>query len=343
MYGDNNRTELINGKYRVLGVLGEGGFANVYRVSDEHIGKEYAMKVFKKNSDENFREIEVLRRLEHKGLPTLHDVVTNEGYVYVVMELVKGVTLKEYVEERGNLGVKETVRIAIEMCEIIGYLHRRLQPVIHGDLKPGNIMIGDEEVCLVDFGGALIQQDMPDVIYATPGYAAPELKRGELYTQSDVYSFGKVIEFMLTGREAFEHSENSGKRELKKYGVPAGLRKIVTKCTMEAEELRYQSGKELMDALQNNKNVTAQLPGHVIYVSAMIFRGLGALFYIACLCFYKIEMQANLPEFFIMAGVILLIGIFMNKIAERYYKTAILECECSIVVSGWDGRTKSFL
>ncbi len=342
MYGDYNRTELIAEKYRVLGILGEGGFANVYLVSDEHIGKKYAMKVFQKNYAENYREIEVLQRLEHKGLPTLHDVVETAGYVYVVMELVKGVTLKEYVERQGKLSVKETIRIAIRLCEVIGYLHQRLQPVIHGDLKPQNIMIGDGEVCLIDFGGALMQQDMPDVIYATPGYAAPELKRGEVYTQSDVFSFGKVIEFMLTGREAFEHSPTMG-RELKKYGVPAGLRKIVAKCTMEKEELRYQSCKELMDALQNNRKEIVQLPGHAMYVLAMVFRGIGALLYMSCLYFYKMDIRAHLAEVFIVSGMILLIGIFMNKIAERYYKTAILECECSVIVSQWDGRVKSFL
>lgn len=343
MYGDYNRSELIGEKYLVLGMLGEGAFANVYRVSDQHINKEYAMKVLSKEGKDTTREIQVLQRLEHKGLPALHDVMVKNGKVYVVMELAKGITLKEYVKKRGKLSVKEAMRIAKKLCEIIAYLHGQLQPIVHGDLKPQNIMVGDGEVCLIDFGGAFIQQDVTGGIYGTPGYAAPELRQGEISAQSDIYSFGKVLEFMLTGREAFDHEAVSGKRELKKYGVPAGVRNIITKCTMEEERLRYQSGKELSEALTKNKKEMIYLPGHAIYFLAGIIRGIGGAIYIGCLFFYKVQLQVNLPELFLVGGMILLMGLFLDRVSQRFYKTAILECECSIIVSQWNEGAKSFL
>lgn len=324
----------VGDKYRVLQRIGSGGFATVYKVLDEHIGKEFAMKIVpvsEKNSA--CGEPELLRQLEHPGLPGLHDVFFWENQVCIVMELAKGITLKEYVERQGKLTVKEGLYLGRQLGKILQYLHTRPIPVIHGDLKPQNIIVGEQGIRLIDFGGAFLQYDVRDVFVGTPGYAAPELEKGELFTPSDVYAFGKVMIYMFTGREAYLFNEETLIQGLKKYGIPRKIRKILQKCVEREVHRRFQSGQELLEVLLKSKGRMRHLPGRIMHELSTLLR-MGSVFGMLYVinAGWHARYDGLILLFMINIGVILLSSL-LAKLAIKSYKTAILECECSLFVS----------
>ena len=343
MYGNRDRAEVIGEKYRILRVLGEGGFGRVYLVRDEHIDRMYAMKKQSLANEADYqKEIQMLGALKHPGLPELHDVITDEGFCYIIMENVKGMTLERYVKENGNLGIKETMRIAAGLCEIISYLHRRPVPVIHGDLKPSNIMIDEGNVRLIDFGCALKAYSEAELKYGTPEYAAPEQQEGKICTGSDIYAFGKVMFYMLTGRTEVIKDSRRLNKTLKTYGIPAGVRKILLKCLQSDPKMRYQGGTELKEALGKIKHTGRQLPGLLAGYTATIIRSVGAGMVLYCLFYNKVsqsvgnlqvESSINVKEFFILGLLVFLAAVPWDAIARSRYKTAVLECECSILVT----------
>lgn len=343
MHGDCNRQEIIGGKYRILELLGAGGFGKVYKVKDEHIDKEYAMKVQPLQGRENRDgEVEMLRMLEHSGLPSLHDIISDRKCLYIVMDIAQGISLEHYVKKVGKLSVKETIQISRQLCEIIRYLHSRPIPVIHGDLKPANIMVDDHKVRLIDFGCAVQAYSKGIVLRGTPGYVAPELSRGELTTRNDVYSFGAILFYMLIGRNTDFSRLGELKKELKRYGIPRKLRKILCKCLQLQPELRYPSGVELNDVFVRTKSREGELPGMTSAGIAMLFRLAGILMLLNCLVLYiysgrdGVDFIINASSYkmnFIQSIAVILLAIPFDVIASARYKTAVLECEYSILVT----------
>lgn len=265
MYSDFSGM-LLENKYRIKEKIGKGGFACVYRITDEHIHKDFAMKMIVLDEDkislktENgteaqkmLGEVRLLRQLEHSGLPQLHDVFIYESIICIVMELILGDTLDTYVAEHGKISEKEAWEIGKQIAEILRYLHSQSIPVIYTDLKPGNIMFHQGRVHMVDLGGAFYQFSKEKYFYATRGYAAPELENGESSVGSDIYSFGRVMLFLLTGRHPFLIAEEGIKRTLKRYGVSRSLRKIIEKCLNHDPAKRFRSGYELMDCINRKK------------------------------------------------------------------------------------------
>ena len=334
---------VIGNKYRILEPLGKGGFGNVYKVKDEHIDKFYAMKIQPLQSATDFdKEIGILKELEHFGLPSLHDVLTDSEYSYIVMEIASGVTLEEYVRKRGKLSLREARRIAGEVCEIVSYLHSQPVPIIHGDLKPENIMIDDSRVCLIDFGCALRAYCEEKTVFGTPGFAAPELGEGEITTRSDIYSLGKVMFYMLTGRSGETTEYCCLHKTLRTYGVPRRMRRMIQKCLQPQLELRYPSATELYEALADVRNVGRHLPGITASYIAMILRIIGFAMLLYCLLLYKyggyysveaVWCAGYVKELFVISLLVILSGIPWAWIATAHYKTAILECECNILVT----------
>lgn len=263
MYG-NFTGMLLENKYRVKEKIGKGGFACVYHVCDEHIQKDFALKmIFMENHKNNynnntepqtmFKEVHFLRQLNHKGLPQLHDVFVYENTICIVMELIQGETLDAYIAKHGKFSEQEVWEIGKQLAEILRYLHGQSIPVIYTDLKPGNIVFHQGNVRMVDLGGAFQQFGNEKLFYATRGYAAPELERGESSTRSDIYSFGRILIFMLTARHPFLFAEEGLSRILKRYGVSRSLRKMIEKCIDKEPGKRFRSGNELMDYINRKK------------------------------------------------------------------------------------------
>ncbi len=332
MYSDYDWAKMIPDKYSVLGQLGRGGFGSVYKVKDEHIDKFYAMKIVKYNAlGDADKEINILKSLDFRGLPALHDVFYDEEYMYIVMELARGSNLEAYVKSKGKLSVEETYRIGRQICDILKYLHGRPIPVIHGDIKPENIMVSDEGVSLVDFGCAFLQYSEEYKYMGTPEYAAPELLRGEALTESDVYSFGKVLIFMLTGRQIGIVNGIKVQDCLAAYAVPKRLCKLVVRCLEEDIKRRFRSGLELSKAMQSIWTRGRGFGGRWTAHSAFLLRWSGVSMILYSLFLYQRQLEC---KFWFFVGMVLLTMAFIiGARVDKYYKSTILECECNILVS----------
>ncbi len=342
MHGDFLETKILE-RYIINKEIGTGGFSKVYEVYDTHVDKRYAMKIMlsvpvnafgqeekvkKEEEKRMLREIQMLRKLSHKGLPRLHDVFKREGELYIVMELVEGITLYEYVKRKGRLSIYEALELGKQLCEILKYLHSRSVPVIYGDLKPQNIIIKEGTLRLIDLGGAFIQDEMGHYVYGTLGYAAPELQKGKLYPCSDVYSFGKILLFMLTGVEdsfcKFDRTKG-----LRRFGIYGRFMGIIRKCLHVQPECRYYSAIELSQALSRVKGGKRNFPGKGWCFIGTMMETIAFLQVLLVLC-YGGEFFYEDNCFWIGCGIFLL-SFILKKRGKDLYKTAILEYECRIL------------
>lgn len=213
---------LLNGRYRLLSKIGEGGFSAVYKVEDT--GLSNALRSVKEMRwqgadpqearqviDAFQQEARLLATLNHPNLPRVYDHFEQAGRWYLVMDLIEGQTLATCLEEapKKKLSFQRVLPLARQLCSVLSYLHNRQPPVIFRDLKPSNIMVTEEDhLYLIDFGIARLfkpgkQKDT--MIMGSPGYAAPEqYGRGQTTEQTDIYGLGATLHHLLSGRDPGE-------------------------------------------------------------------------------------------------------------------------------------------
>jgi serine/threonine protein kinase/Tol biopolymer transport system component len=201
---------LLNNRYRIVSILGQGGMGAVYRASDEHLLIPVAVKenlfLTEEYGRQFQREAHILAGLRHPNLPHVSDyfMMENQGQ-YLVMDFVEGEDLRQRMERMGTLPEREAILIGISICDALTYLHTRQPSIVHRDIKPGNIKVTpDGQAVLVDFGLAKIMQGAQVTSTGaramTPGYSPPE-QYGTARTdyRSDIYSLGATLYATLTG------------------------------------------------------------------------------------------------------------------------------------------------
>ncbi len=258
--------DMLQGRYRILSVLGQGGMGSVYRALDTTLNIEVAIKENLFGSSEyaeQFKqEARLLASLRHPNLPRVTDyfVIENQGQ-YLVMDYIEGEDLKARIERSGTISVQETVTIGLALCDALEYLHSQQPPIIHRDIKPGNVRITSEgHVFLVDFGLAKIgghdQRTVTGAQAVTPGFSPPE-QYGTAHTgpHSDIYSLGATLYMALAGEappDAFERALDQAElRPLDAINpeVPAALAQIIeTAMALQASD-RFASAAEMKAAL----------------------------------------------------------------------------------------------
>ncbi|MBC7896200.1 MAG: serine/threonine protein kinase [Cytophagaceae bacterium] len=210
-------TEALADRYRVERELGVGGMSTVYLAQDLKHGREVAIKVLRPDLAESIgrqrfiREIQLAARLTHPHILPLYDSGEAEGFLYFVMPVMQGQTLRERPVEEGQLPVDFAVRIAGEVADALDYAHRH--DVVHRDIKPENILLHEGHAVVADFGiGKAVMASAADapahtqfgVTIGTPAYMSPEQAAGEVLDgRSDLFSLGCVFYEMLTGEVAF--------------------------------------------------------------------------------------------------------------------------------------------
>ncbi|MEU7006462.1 serine/threonine-protein kinase [Streptomyces sp. NPDC046332] len=219
-------TRLIQGRYRLHDVIGRGGMGEVWRATDESLGRRVAVKCLKPlgpQRDPAFmtvlrerfrREARVAASLQHRGVTVVHDFGEYDGVLFLVMELLEGHNLSQLLEENKQhpLPVQDVVDIAEQVADALAYTHR--QGIVHRDLKPANIMrLGDGAVKICDFGIARLGEDIgftskltgTGIAMGTPHYMSPEqISGGEIDHRSDLYSLGCVLYEIATGAPPFD-------------------------------------------------------------------------------------------------------------------------------------------
>ncbi len=205
---------LLDNRYEILEVIGTGGMAVVYKARCNRLNRLVAIKVLKRelSQDEEFRrrfhaESQAVAMLSHPNIVSVYDVSHSNNLDYIVMELIEGITLKQYLEQKGRLNWREALHFSTQIAKALEHAHSR--GIIHRDIKPHNIMIlKDGSVKVADFGIARIssaQNTLTREALGSVHYISPEqAKGGKVDYRSDLYSLGVVMYEMLTGRPPFD-------------------------------------------------------------------------------------------------------------------------------------------
>ncbi len=260
--------DVINNRYKVIRKIGGGAFGTVYLVSDSsHFGAWRAMKEMmetdipfgeRQEAVELFaREVEILKSLNHPGLPRIFDSFKIGDSNYIVMEYIYGKTLEEMIKSRkGPYKWEDVLPWAEELCEILLYLHtRRPEPVIFRDLKPSNIIITlNVDVMLIDFGIArhYSRRKVRDTYFmGTPGFSPPEqYGRGQSDGRSDVFALGATMYRLLTKADMEQYSMKFPPLSRLSPSVPQWLERVIMKCLAVNTGERYQSVLPLLRDLR---------------------------------------------------------------------------------------------
>ena len=263
---------LIADRYEILEKVGTGGMADVYKSKDHTLNRFVAVKVLKQEFSENanfvskFRvEAQAAAGLMHPNIVNVYDVGEEKGIYYIVMELVDGITLKNYIAKRGRLGYKEAVTIALQVSMGLEAAHRN--HIIHRDIKPQNIIISrDGKVKVTDFGiaKAATSDTITSNVMGSVHYTSPEQARGGFSDEkSDVYSLGVTLYEMLTGEVPFDgettvaiairHIQEPMPSPRKiNPDIPYSVDQIVLKCCEKSPDRRYQNMQELAADLKKS-------------------------------------------------------------------------------------------
>ena len=271
MENDKYIGRLLDGRYEILEAIGFGGMAVVYKARCHRLNRLVAIKILKDelSKDEEFRnrfhaESQAVAKLNHPNIMSVHDVSTHEGTDYIVMELIDGITLKQYMEKKGTLNWKETLHFAMQIAKALEHAHS--QGIVHRDIKPHNVMVlknGSAKV--TDFGIARLMSQSNTLTKEALGsvhYISPEqAKGGRVDNRSDLYSLGVVMYEMMTGRAPYDGDSpvavaiqhiNGGATmpSVLNPNIPGGLEQIIMKCMATDPSQRYNSATALLYDLE---------------------------------------------------------------------------------------------
>ncbi len=256
---------IIDGKYKILNKIGQGGMSVVYLAMNEKANKQWAIKEVRKDVSKDFEiirqglitETNLLKKLNHPNLPSIVDVIDTEDTFLIVMDYIEGNPLTVLLEENGAQPQDLVISIALQMCDVLSYLHTREKPIIYRDMKPANIMLKPSgEAILIDFGIAreYKQQNAADTTcLGTQGYAAPEQFGGQGQTdeRTDIYCLGATLYHLLTGHNPSEPPYEMYPIRYWNEKLSSGLEEIILTCTQKNPEDRYQNCEELRYALEH--------------------------------------------------------------------------------------------
>ena len=285
---ENYIGRLLDNRYEILEAIGAGGMAVVYKALDHRLNRLVAVKILKDDFSRNqeFRrrfhaESQAVAMLSHPNIVSVYDVSRTGDIDYIVMELIEGITLKQYLERKGNLNWRETLHFSMQIAKALEHAHSR--GIVHRDIKPHNIMIlKDGSIKVADFGIARISSAQSTLTREALGsvhYISPEQAKGaRVDCRSDLYSLGVVMYEMLTGRTPYDGETpvavaiqhiNGGARLPSELvtGIPLGIEQITMHAMNSNPEARYASATEMlrdMEEFRKNPAITFHFNGPVI-------------------------------------------------------------------------------
>ena len=329
---------VIHDTYVIQGVIGSGSGGIVYKAWHRRLQKYVVlkkMKVSRSSIAENRRETDILKRLRHSYLPGVIDFIDVNGEVFTVMDFIEGQSLAEVIKSGRRFNQEQTVTYGGQLLEALVYLHGQRPPVLHGDIKPANIMLTPEgNICLIDFNISGYLTDNSVLVKGyTQGYAAPEqiyavqnairtgghVAPGSFDERADLYSVGAVLFTLLTGYRP--HPEWDRMQEvLERMQVSDGLITVLYRAMQADPARRYGSAAQMLEELRNYRKMERSYRQKVIRRRILLFSLLGAV--LACIV--------------IAAG---LLRIRRNA-REKEYQGKLTELE-SIAESASGGRQES--
>ena len=281
--------KLLDDRYEQLELIGSGGMSVVYKSLDRKLNRYDAIKILKDDliADDESRErflaeSRAIAMLSHPNIVSIYDVGhsddVGDAIEYIVMELIDGITLKQYIKKRGQLNWKESLHFSAQIAKALAHAHEK--GIIHRDIKPQNIMLlKDGTIKVADFGIAALQNSMEDSDEALGSvhYMAPEQSKGAAAdARSDIYSLGVVMYEMLTGQYpytgetpeeiAIKHINGNPVRPRKlNKSIPVRLEKIILKAMSSDLQTRYQTAEEMVQDLEKfrQEQVTEEMKSSI--------------------------------------------------------------------------------
>lgn len=262
---------LLEDRYEIIDVLGVGGMAVVYKAKCHKLNRMVAIKVLKDDflEDADFRgrfhaEGQAVAMLSHPNIVSVYDVSSTDKADYIVMELIEGITLKQYIEKKGALNWKETLHFASQIAKALEHAHSR--GIVHRDIKPHNIMVlRNGSVKVADFGiarGIAKGNTLKKEALGSVHYISPEQAKGDhVDARSDIYSLGVVMYELATGKQPYEGSSpvNVALQHINgtptlpsalNSSIPTGMEQIIMKAMAQNPADRYSSAEELQQAIE---------------------------------------------------------------------------------------------
>ena len=285
--------QMLDNRYEILEMIGTGGMAVVFKALCHRLNRYVAIKILKDEyaRDEEFREhfkaeSQAVAMLSHPNIVAVYDFSKSPDCQYIVMELLEGITLKQYMQKKGALSWKEALHFATQISKALSHAHEK--GIVHRDIKPQNIMVGkDGSIKVADFGIAHLQNESNPDSCETMGsihYISPEQARGEAVdARSDIYSLGIVMYEMLTGRLPYE-GDSVEAIAVQHFGsmltlpgdinpeIPLRLEQITLRAMTSDINARYQSADQLLDDLEDfRKHQQAGDPADTELVEAVSY------------------------------------------------------------------------
>ena len=274
--------QIVNGTYQIIEAIGKGGTGVVYRAWHMHLQKYVALKqMFIPGMDEKSlrRETDILKNLHHPGLPQVYDFFIDHGLVYTVMDFIDGADMGKVNCGIRFLNEEQILSWLLEMGDILSYLHSRKEPVIHSDIKPGNVILTPQNtICLIDFNISLSGQVYGRVQGYSANFASPEqvmiaqaIMAGKrpsfgLTPASDIYSTGALFYYLMSGRLPVTGGKNVPLAP-KNCGYSEALCNVINRCMANDPKRRLADGSALRKALETLRKHTSAYR-RIIYVQA---------------------------------------------------------------------------
>lgn len=256
---------VVDGKYKILNKVGQGGMSVVYLAMNERANKQWAIKEVRKDGVSNYEvvkqnliaETDILKKLDHPNLPSIIDVIDCDDTFLIVMDYIEGKPLSDALKNSGAQPQENVIEWAKQICDVLGYLHSRKPPIIYRDMKPSNIMLKpDGNIMIIDFGTAREYKNnslSDTTCLGTQGYAAPEQFGGQGQTdgRTDIYCLGATLYHLITGHNPCLPPYEMYPIRQWNPNLSSGFEEIIWKCTQKNPNDRYQSCAELMYALEH--------------------------------------------------------------------------------------------
>ncbi len=261
---------VIDGKYEILKLIGQGGMSKVYLAMDKRLNKQWAVKEIEKRARDKNNEViiqsaiaeaNMIKKLDHPSLPRIVDIIDGGNVIFVIMDYIEGEPLSSILDDYGAQPQEMVIEWAKQLCEVLDYLHTRNPPIIYRDMKPANVMLKpDGNIKLIDFGIAreYKERNLADTVsLGTKGYAAPEQfgGKGQTDPRTDVYCLGVTLYHLVTGQNPCEPPYELYPIRDWNPQLSGGLERIIQKCTQLNPEDRYQSCAEVLYALNHYEEV----------------------------------------------------------------------------------------
>lgn len=258
--------QVIDDKYEILKLVGQGGMSKVYLAMDKRLNKQWAVKEIEKRAKDRNNEIVIqsaiaeanlIKQLDHPAIVRIVDIIDNGNVIYIIEDYIEGETLGTILENNGAQPQELVIEWAMQICEALEYLHTRKPAIIYRDMKPANVMLKpDGNIKVIDFGIAREYKDQSladTVSLGTKGYAAPEQfgGKGQTDARTDIYCLGVTLYHLLTGQNPCEPPYEIYPIRHWNPQLSAGLEAIIQKCTQLNPDDRYQSCTELLYALHH--------------------------------------------------------------------------------------------